>query len=127
MFFFFFKQKTAYEMRISDWSSDVCSSDLRSRTRSGPMSAGTRPSQPTRSRPGTAARWRSEERRVGKEWSVRVDLGGRRIIKKKKKKVTQYNNDQIKNTSSSENDTILGHTLKVSRVRHNNYKGKHSH
>src|SRR3546814_18010349 len=29
-FFFVFKQKTAYEMRISDWSSDVCSSDLRS-------------------------------------------------------------------------------------------------
>src|SRR3546814_19683142 len=28
--FFFFKQKTAYEMRISDWSSDVCSSDLSS-------------------------------------------------------------------------------------------------
>src|SRR3546814_1613196 len=27
-YFFFFKQKTAYEMRISDWSSDVCSSDL---------------------------------------------------------------------------------------------------
>src|SRR3546814_5077648 len=30
-FFFFFTQKTAYEMRISDWSSDVCSSDLRAR------------------------------------------------------------------------------------------------
>src|SRR3546814_1085248 len=28
LFFFFFKQKTAYEIRISDWSSDVCSSDL---------------------------------------------------------------------------------------------------
>src|SRR3546814_2386202 len=28
VFFFLFKQKTAYEMRISDWSSDVCSSDL---------------------------------------------------------------------------------------------------
>src|SRR3546814_3275783 len=28
IFFFFFKQKTAYEMRISDWTSDVCSSDL---------------------------------------------------------------------------------------------------
>src|SRR3546814_3287651 len=28
-YFFFFKQKTAYELRISDWSSDVCSSDLR--------------------------------------------------------------------------------------------------
>src|SRR3546814_6610617 len=34
--FFFFKQKTAYEMRISDWSSDVCSSDL------GPHSVGSR-------------------------------------------------------------------------------------
>src|SRR3546814_11322903 len=31
-YFFFFKQKTAYEMRISDWSSDVCSSDLNART-----------------------------------------------------------------------------------------------
>src|SRR3546814_2789395 len=31
MCFFFFKQKTAYEMRISDWSSDVCSSDLPAR------------------------------------------------------------------------------------------------
>src|SRR3546814_7156336 len=31
IFIFFFKQKTAYEMRISDWSSDVCSSDLHSR------------------------------------------------------------------------------------------------
>src|SRR3546814_20456059 len=38
--FFFFKQKTAYEMRISDWSSDVCSSDLclgRARPRHGPQ------------------------------------------------------------------------------------------
>src|SRR3546814_19221642 len=35
--FFFFKQKTAYEMRISDWSSDVCSSDLlRAARTSGP-------------------------------------------------------------------------------------------
>src|SRR3546814_7238355 len=35
-FIFFFKQKTAYEMRISDWSSDVCSSDLMM-TCAGPM------------------------------------------------------------------------------------------
>src|SRR3546814_7173851 len=35
--FFFFKQKTAYEMRISDWSSDVCSSDL---TQIGQMALG---------------------------------------------------------------------------------------
>src|SRR3546814_6548045 len=33
--FFFFKQKTAYEMRISDWSSDVCSSDLQAIRDSG--------------------------------------------------------------------------------------------
>src|SRR3546814_1864787 len=33
--FFFFKQKTAYEMRISDWSSDVCSSDLLAIAESG--------------------------------------------------------------------------------------------
>src|SRR3546814_8941914 len=33
--FFFFKQKTAYEMRISDWSSDVCSSDLEAAAQAG--------------------------------------------------------------------------------------------
>src|SRR3546814_9540605 len=38
MFVFFFKQKTAYEMRISDWSSDVCSSDLR--IEAGPVARG---------------------------------------------------------------------------------------
>src|SRR3546814_2836268 len=38
-FVFFFKQKTAYEMRISDWSSDVCSSDLCRGPRSPPRSA----------------------------------------------------------------------------------------
>src|SRR3546814_2447627 len=37
--FFFFKQKTAYEMRISDWSSDVCSSDLH-RRKGRPFGAG---------------------------------------------------------------------------------------
>src|SRR3546814_2417684 len=40
-FFFFFKQKTAYEMRISDWSSDVCSSDVTTfRTRMLPWHLG---------------------------------------------------------------------------------------
>src|SRR3546814_3948829 len=36
---FFFKQKTAYEMRISDWSSDVCSSDLRAGANGGDAGA----------------------------------------------------------------------------------------
>src|SRR3546814_10079315 len=38
--FFFFKQKTAYEMRISDWSSDVCSSDLRGAADDGAIDRG---------------------------------------------------------------------------------------
>src|SRR3546814_1650056 len=90
--FFFFKQKTAYEMRISDWSSDVCSSDL---CGSGDLSVLHRATQTSRdlcrSYPrgsrilGLRAGWglkgerrarkarkarvrsRSEERRVGKE------------------------------------------------------------
>src|SRR3546814_2896062 len=55
LFFFFFKQKTAYEMRISDWSSDVCSSDLTwsgacSRTAPTPASS---TESPTRTWPST--------------------------------------------------------------------------
>src|SRR3546814_15412492 len=69
----FFKQKTAYEMRISDWSSDVCSSDLeRDRGRRGRSSLLRRalrsPPRAPRTRGRTAApASRSEERRVGKE------------------------------------------------------------
>src|SRR3546814_6105972 len=66
-FIFFFKQKTAYEMRISDWSSDVCSSDLgRVRATSGQRwPAGSRM---LRANLDERERWtRSEERRVGKE------------------------------------------------------------
>src|SRR3546814_9353138 len=66
--FFFFKQKTAYEMRISDWSSDVCSSDLTRTT--GGLSAATALVPKARAEAATAeaARTaRSEERRVGKE------------------------------------------------------------
>src|SRR3546814_8035899 len=73
LFFFFFKQKTAYEMRISDWSSDVCSSDLmrRAAPRRAPAGVGkpvrnakclTTSYDVPRRRPA-----RSEERRVGKE------------------------------------------------------------
>src|SRR3546814_5837187 len=94
--FFFFKQKTAYEMRISDWSSDVCSSDLTHAYRHGfglalrgRLQHGVGLSDPGASAeeyfqlPTAAADrlfggdleklvWigthRSEERRVGKEW-----------------------------------------------------------
>src|SRR3546814_14369434 len=86
---FFFKHKTAYEMRISDWSSDVCSSDLRVHRRQGRRLLGGR--QPLvgghhaglrrwvqvlvadlepggrRRKPRLERGKRSEERRVGKE------------------------------------------------------------
>src|SRR3546814_4832909 len=66
--FFFFKQKTAYEMRISDWSSDVCSSDLGN----GQGSHVEQVPYIERYPPDTTAcifwlKNRSEERRVGKE------------------------------------------------------------
>src|SRR3546814_1407766 len=80
-FFFFFKQKTAYEMRISDWSSDVCSSDLGAAAKAiapegegasmigGLMNAaggkGKPAAEPAEKKP--AGKKRSEERRVGKE------------------------------------------------------------
>src|SRR3546814_6112251 len=83
MCFLFFKQKTAYEMRISDWSSDVCSSDLTSdlgraaASHLRPMNhhisntnhisedANGRADQTSHHRGRGAGR--SEERRVGKE------------------------------------------------------------
>src|SRR3546814_11431636 len=109
-------------MRISDWSSDVCSSDLyyavlirvspgypptegRLHTRYAPVRHSRKPesflpfdlhvlslplafilSQDQTLRCSCSSfRSRSEERRVGKECVIRVDLGGRRIIKKKNK------------------------------------------
>src|SRR3546814_11425695 len=99
-------------MRISDWSSDVCSSDLvrlimssedvihsfavpAFRVKQDVLPARTTELWFKATRAGTyhlfcmefcGADHRSEERRVGKSVSVRVDLGGRRIIKKKKSK-----------------------------------------
>src|SRR3546814_12762421 len=101
-------------MRISDWSSDVCSSDLKAQTyvdisrlldavmghfgqipegrpngfHLGPKAAwkGTQPSR--------RALWPELDRKSvasGKSVAVRVDLGGRRIIKKKKNKITNTN------------------------------------
>ena len=74
--FFFFKQKTAYEILTCDWSSDVCSSDL---IKSGALpqremgsikswgAAATRNGQYKKRGCCRNEKWRSEERRVGKE------------------------------------------------------------
>src|SRR3546814_11774329 len=120
--FFFFKQKTAYEMSISDWSSDVCSSDLLNHdpTDNAPLNLAALcqrchmihdADEHRRRRWLNAYRRRAvadlfawfEARSImanegvprdrksvvsGKSVSVRVDLGGRRIIKKTKKTTT---------------------------------------
>src|SRR3546814_4609876 len=62
--FFFFKQKTAYEMRISDWSSDVCSSDLQNAADGIAVVQGIVLDAEQNI---VVAQARSEERRVGKE------------------------------------------------------------
>src|SRR3546814_7885014 len=73
LLFFFFKQKTAYEMRISDWSSDVCSSDLRVFADSNILCFNRLKELAPGNRhellilDGYGHQDRSEERRVGKE------------------------------------------------------------
>src|SRR3546814_6929301 len=96
--FFFFKQKTAYELRISDWSSDVCSSDLKiviaataavaalslaacsEKTQDTTEAAASSAADDISDMASDAANTvdnagdrmkRSEERRVGKEWVSR--------------------------------------------------------
>src|SRR3546814_10118557 len=64
---FFFKQKTAYEMRISDWSSDVCSSDLMTDPNWEPVMKLASAIVTNRGGRTCHAAIRSEERRVGKE------------------------------------------------------------
>src|SRR3546814_1768511 len=74
VFLFFFKQKTAYEMRISDWSSDVCSSDLTTAeldvwlgTIHDALAAKGETAGPIPWAVNLVTHSRSEERRVGKE------------------------------------------------------------
>src|SRR3546814_10522216 len=84
----FIKQKTALEMRISDWSSDVCSSDLRPDAKEGAMVE--RGDDPCDHQRRIVARDGGEEIEIGRAscrervCQVRVDLGGRRIINKKR-------------------------------------------
>src|SRR3546814_8926231 len=104
LFIFFYKQKTAYEVRISDWSSDVCSSDLQGRATLARPAGRAPPCLPDppgicqavvhepRRGGGEAAARRgglSRERKSvveGKGVSIRVDIGRSRINKTKMKK-----------------------------------------
>src|SRR3546814_13778040 len=96
--FFFFKQKTAYEMRISDWSSDVCSSDLgilhcrkwqalprtdrRGRQMTGPVlewAASGRPRLAAAQGGGSSSVGRAVRLRARKDWAARIDPARRAV------------------------------------------------
>src|SRR3546814_18414659 len=102
---FFCKQKTAYEVRISDWSSDVCSSDLAGRllfcrggccrdqgcSRLCPYGRGACQTDRLDEKGRRGAGGRSDRKSVveGKGVSGRLDPGGRRLNKQKKKDIKQ--------------------------------------
>src|SRR3546814_6578063 len=80
--FFFFKQKTAYEMRISDWSSDVCSSDLdgaggQQAPQDAPRNVQRDEEDPQDGRPQGAARHDGEGRYGGRRQTARRPRTGR--------------------------------------------------
>src|SRR3546814_17583594 len=117
--FFFFKQKTAYELRISDWSSDVCSSDLADSAvplRHAPCPAAAihssfragAASMPMSGRPALISATETQDRKSvveGKSVSVRVDLGGRRIVKNINRNTILNNNSYNKTQFSEYNNT----------------------
>src|SRR5438045_9704652 len=78
--FFFFSSRRRHTRCLSDWSSDVCSSDLEPGHREASAAAARNAAADRLKSRAAGDDTRSEERRVGKG----VDLGGRRIIKKKK-------------------------------------------
>src|SRR3546814_12823448 len=112
-------------MRISDWSSDVCSSDL---CRLQASAASRWPARRSISAPSSW--WRctppcctccsSEERRVGKSVSVRVDLGGRRIIKKKTPNHTTTQNTKKKHTAKAHNNHVKLLSTNYNHIAHKN-------
>src|SRR3546814_16560648 len=86
LYIFFFKQKTAYEMRISDWSSDVCSSDLCAAVLPPGVVARhrrhVRAAAPCRTgaRNGVGAAGREAERRAGRAMGPDLEMRSRRGV-----------------------------------------------
>src|SRR5438046_10148851 len=94
---FFFSSRRRHTRLVSDWSSDVCSSDLQDQVHvTKPLEDKSVQGAPQQHEPSAAEMSRSEERRVGKS----VDLGGRRIQKKKKRK-TRIKDAMMKNEKQS--------------------------
>src|SRR5882724_12129518 len=95
MYCFFFSSRRRHTRCLSDWSSDVCSSDLSESRRTGSDRGSPSRNQSTAL---DANDLRSEERRVGKG----VDLGGRRLIKKKKEPIPIHTSADLIRTRQSE-------------------------
>src|SRR3546814_11307329 len=102
MFFCFFKQKTAYEMRISDWSSDVCSSDLLVQRGDEAAQCHQRRAQPDPAHEGLDV----QAYRPVALGAVRIVAGAQRFDKR-----------DVDVTEQSEVDAGLGHTLAADGVR----------
>src|SRR3546814_8695118 len=119
---FFFKQKTAYEMRISDWSSDVCSSDLQMRNSSSRSFAAAPPvnstvhsgrrDQTSLNRPSEAARApsasmtdRSEEHTSELQSLMRISYAVFCLKKKIKNTENTHYNKHTHTTNSRETQT----------------------
>src|SRR3546814_18773755 len=126
LFYLFFKQKTAYEMRISDWSSDVCSSDLSQRkavqwSGNAEWPALREPGRQSHRRDQRAAakgrgsghRSARQDRKSvvsGKRGSVRVDLDGRVVIKQKVTSVSDASYS-LKSSQNNMQDPYIEETM----------------
>src|SRR3546814_18367614 len=113
-------------MRISDWSSDVCSSDLPGRLAAGAdrlaRHRGGMGRRHRRRVPGLAAVPGGHRDRksvvLGKSVSVRVDVGGRRIIKKKQNMQVDIKTESRKNRRNEKTDTSIHHYKKITSQLH---------
>src|SRR3546814_8963599 len=109
-FIFFFKQKTAYEMRISDWSSDVCSSDLRERFQKLLNKLGLR--QPPNRTARTEGEALAHAAEIGYPLVVRPSyvLGGRAMeIVHEQQDLERYMREAVK--VSNDSPVLLDHFL----------------
>src|SRR3546814_17674596 len=104
-------------MRISDWSSDVCSSDLRGPELAGGVeTSGWREADKADPHPNLLPEGDRKSVVSGKSVSVRVDRGGRRIIKKKKTLTTTRANRHTNDTYRKH--TSNRHTTDIYRIHH---------
>src|SRR3546814_9596925 len=105
--FFFFKQKTAYEMRISDWSSDVCSSDLAA-DRILRLTLGTIAAFPELERQIAAIGFGAQRHASGKEVAVAIIVARARIGKWRQLGTQLHARRRARALAVHENSALVG-------------------